>query len=220
MGVIGRKLRAQILGLFEAEDDILRCHRLAIGPFGLGAQPEGGFRNIVRVAHALGQKTVGGRQFLFRRFHQRIENQRKAGRRLPLGKQRIEGIEGARRRQAKGAAFRRLGVHIVEMIEAIGMFQFPDRRNPLPPHIGRLCGGRRRYQQGGCRKSNEETGFQWCQYHRGNVPVFAFVGESIKQRLAKNRCAGSQALYPRLYPPALQQAGRNMVSTKSRSSLS
>ncbi|MNX72002.1 hypothetical protein D3C86_1033370 [compost metagenome] len=220
MDVIGRELRAEVLRFFEAEDDILWRHRLAISPFGVRTQPEGGLRNIVGIAHPLGQQAVGGRQLLFRRLHQCIENQRKARCRLALGEQRIERVEGARRRQAKRAAFWCLGVHIVKMIEAIGMFQFPDRRNPLSPYIGRLCGGRRRYQQGGCRKSDEKAGFQWCQYHWGNVPVFVFVGESIKQRLAKNRCTGSQALYRRLYLPGLRDAGRNMVSTKSRSSLS
>ena len=66
VGVIGRKLRAQVLGLFEAEHDILRRHRLTIRPLGLLTQAERRFGDILGIADAFRQQTIGGREFLFR----------------------------------------------------------------------------------------------------------------------------------------------------------
>ncbi|WP_210237951.1 hypothetical protein, partial [Mesorhizobium sp. M2D.F.Ca.ET.223.01.1.1] len=67
-----------------------------------------------------------------------------------------------------------------------GMLQLPDRRTPLSPAIARLGGSRRRHQEGGRHKGDKKSGFQWCQYHRVNVPVFVPVAESIKETLTKN----------------------------------
>ena len=125
VAIIGRHLRRMLLERVERKDHVLRRHRLAVMPFGIGAQAIGDGGKIGRMADAFRQQTVFGRDFVERGHHQRVVDKVDSGsqRALHAGNDHVEIVERAERDLARAAAFRRFRIDVVEMRKAGRIFQ-------------------------------------------------------------------------------------------------
>ncbi len=131
MAVIAGEKRIKFLGFVEAEDDVLRRHRLAVSPFRLRPQTESGAGNIVRIGNALGEQSIGGGDLVVCRFQKSIEDQagtqgNYARNRIPLEQYWIERVECAVARLLQLAALRRIRIDIIEMLEARLVFEVAE----------------------------------------------------------------------------------------------
>ena len=64
VGVVLREVGVELLGLVEGPDHVLGGDRLAVVPLGVGVHPEGRRRDVVGVAHRLGEEAVVGEDFV------------------------------------------------------------------------------------------------------------------------------------------------------------
>ena len=91
------------------------------------------------MAHRLGKQPVIARYFVERRHQQRVVDAIDAEdeRAFDPGDRHVEVVVGAKRDLPRRAALRRVGVDVVELLEAGWIFQFAVRRYAVPPR--RLC---------------------------------------------------------------------------------
>ena len=86
------------------------------------------------VLEALGDQAVGGVGLVGGAGEQAVVEQAEALRRLALedeGVEAVEGLAGAGAAEAHGAALRRVGVHVVEVREAVGVLEVAEGRDAV-----------------------------------------------------------------------------------------
>ncbi|MGY4367594.1 hypothetical protein ACVW1A_003659 [Bradyrhizobium sp. LB1.3] len=126
----------------EREDHVVRGHRLAVMPFGVGPQTIGDEGKIVRVADGLGQRAVFGRDFVERGRREGFVNECNGAGDLPLhtGDDDVEIVECADGDLARDAAFGRFRIDVVEALEVRGVLDLSEQRQRVAPgeRTGRL----------------------------------------------------------------------------------
>ena len=84
MAIIGREVGAIFLLGLERENDVVGGNRLAVVPFGFGANAVGDPGVIVGMAHRVGQQAVFGGDLVEGRGHQRFVEQIRAQGEVPF----------------------------------------------------------------------------------------------------------------------------------------
>ena len=130
------------LGLqrLEGERHIVGGERRAVGELRLGPQREGHRHAVRRDLRALGHEPVDGVRLVRRARHQRVEQKLEPLRRVALENVVVEAVEGGHPAPAderEGAALRRVGVRVGEVLEVCGIREIAEGREPV------LCFGTR-----------------------------------------------------------------------------
>jgi hypothetical protein len=151
----------------EGKNHVFGRHRRAVVPLRFGAQPVGRRGKIVRVADAFGKQPVSGRHFVERRRQQPVVDQPDAAGEVAfdVGDRDIEIVESADGDFAHRAAFRRVGVDVIELLEAFRVFQVTKQRQAVAPFsvlipVLRLRGSQPGRQRQSRRGQGKRGGFQ------------------------------------------------------------
>ena len=142
------------LGLqrLEGERHIVGGERRAVGELRLGPQREGHRHAVRRDLCALRHEPIDGVRLVRRAGHQRVEQKLEPLRRVALENVVVEAVEGGHPAPAderEGAALRRVGVRVGEVLEVCGIREIAEGREPV------LCFGTRRR---GCGKRESGAG--------------------------------------------------------------
>ena len=105
--------------------------RRSIGKTRLGAHVEDRPFAVFGVFDRMGDKAVHRVRLVQRPGHQRVEEHGRQGGGIPLEDIGREAVESAEPPGRECPAFRRLRVHIIEMGEALGIFQIPKGGNAM-----------------------------------------------------------------------------------------
>ncbi len=141
------------LRVLKREHDVVGGERRAVGELCLGPQLEDDRHAVGRHLGAAGDEPVDGVRLVERARHQAVEQVLEPLRRVALEDEVVEAVEGrapggADHRQA--AAFRGVGIDVVEVLEVGRILQLAERRKPMA-----RFGERGRREQ---RRGNGESG--------------------------------------------------------------
>ncbi len=119
----------------EGENHVFHADRLAVVPFGFGAQAVDHVSMVSGMIDGFGEQPVFGGHLVHRRHHQGVEQLIQAGhdRALHAGHHHIEIVEGTERDHAHGAALRGVDVDVLEILEAWGILQLAEQREAVLP---------------------------------------------------------------------------------------
>jgi len=104
-------------------------------PFRFGPQLERSGGEVVRVVHRLGKEPISARYFIERCHQQGVVGEIDADgeRAFHAIDHHVEVVVGAERDLPRRPAFGRIGVDVVELLEAGWIFQVAERRHAVPP---------------------------------------------------------------------------------------
>ena len=141
MAVIGRSHRVIFLEGIEREDHVVGRHRPSIMPFGLRPQAVDHEGEIVGMARRLGECTILGRDFVERRRHQLLVDERDCPCELAFDSRDndVEIVKSTHGDLTCRSALRRIGIDVIEPLEVGGIFDIAEQRQRVAP--GRLAGG-------------------------------------------------------------------------------
>ena len=151
--VIEAHARVGLLVHAERIDHVLRRDGRAVLPARLVAQLERDRGIIGRIARPFGDQPVRGRGLIQTVGHQAFIDEPEPCSRLALVEHRIEAIEGADIGHAHDAAFRRIGIDIIELLEIC--WDISARRSATARDGGRA---RPRLRAGDREKQGKEEG--------------------------------------------------------------
>ena len=113
----------------EAVDHVLGRDRRAVVPARLVAKLEGHRGIVGRIGRPFGDQPIGGRRLFEAVVHQALIDEPEPAGGLALVEHRVQAIERADIGHAHQAALRRVGVHVVEMLEVGRVFRRADQRD-------------------------------------------------------------------------------------------
>src|SRR5690606_34714246 len=125
------KRRSLLLDRLKAENQVFRRYGRAIVKTRFGAEIEDGEGEIFRHLDACGNEPVFSAWIVIGLAEKRFKGKAEPVGGLPAGNKGIEVIEAAFCRETQGAAFRRIGVHIVKMREIRAVFQRAGQRQSM-----------------------------------------------------------------------------------------